>query len=119
MTDAHKTVEVTGLGTVEIFIEIFPEEDSPVDFFENPADSRHVIDGIERGNEWVWCWVKVKAIALNVPDVEGSDTLGACSYKDEQDFIACGYYRDMEASAIANLTTELSRLKAQLSTVEI
>jgi len=119
MTDAHKTIEVTGLGTVEIFIEISPEEDSPVGFFEDPADSQYVIDGIESGNEWSWCWVKVKAIALSVPDVEGFDSLGGCSYANEQGFIDGGYYQDMETSAIANLTTELSRLKAQLSTIEI
>jgi len=119
MTDAHKTIQIEGLGTVEIFIEIFQEQDSPVDYFENPAESQRVIDGIESGNEWAWFWVEVKAIALTVPDVEGSDTLGACSYKDEKDFIACGYYQDMETAAIASLTTELSRLKTQLSTVEI
>jgi hypothetical protein len=53
-------------------------------------------------NEWAWCTVKVTA---HFGDFEGTDVLGGCNYRDEEDFKAPGgYWEDMKAEAFLDLT---------------
>src|SRR5690606_25924516 len=55
-----------------------------------------VLERLEAGDLWAWCTVRVVA---RLGDLEGSDFLGCCSYKDEADFMASGYFEDMKAMA--------------------
>jgi len=62
----------------------------------------------KKSKRWGWCSVKVTASLPGVPDVEGVDYLGACSYASRQDFIDnSGYYQDMVKTATAELDKEL------------
>jgi len=59
----------------------------------------------------VWAWAQVTMIA-EYEGFRGSDVLGGCSYKDENDFKRDGgYYEDMKTSALADLK---STLKARI-----
>lgn len=66
-----------------------------------------IIRQLENGNEWAWCAVKVTA---KWKGLEASNYLGGCSYKDEQDFMNCGYYEDMKLEAFISLTNQIKAL---------
>jgi len=51
-------------------------------------------------SEWAWCSVKVTA---SWGGFEGSDHLGCCSYKDEDDFAEGGYLPQMQEEAMEDL----------------
>jgi len=69
---------------------------------------RHCEDAIiadfDGGNVWAWCCVKVTAC---IDGIEGTDYLGCCSYKDEDDFRKGGYFEDMKLCAAADLRAKL------------
>jgi hypothetical protein len=54
----------------------------------------------------VWAWAHVRVIA-SWRGFEGSDSLGGCSYADEEDFKKGGYYDDMKAEALHALNFEI------------
>jgi hypothetical protein len=93
---------------VNYTLEIYPEEDDPEGFFasdEPDADARMVAEireRVSRGDTWAWCTVIVKA---NFRGVYGRDSLGACSYANEDDFCrpGDGYYSDMRHEALMDL----------------
>lgn len=61
------------------------------------------------GNDWAWCDVEVIA---RYKGMKGNDTLGACSYASEKDFIeANDYYPDMKERAYKELISEIESLK--------
>jgi hypothetical protein len=69
------------------------------------AEDRKAEQAIERqlrnGNLWAWCAVTVTALR---GEYEGSDHLGACSYRNTADFVTeDGYYPDMKREAYAAL----------------
>jgi hypothetical protein len=66
-----------------------------------------ILRKLARGNVWAWAFVKV---TVSYMGVEGSDTLGCCSYKNEKDFKKGGYYDDMVNAAHAELNEKLKRL---------
>lgn len=62
---------------------------------------------IAEGNGWAWCAVEVKA---KWRGIEGSDYLGCCSYKSEDDFKKDGYYTDMKREAYAEIIRRIKSL---------
>lgn len=63
-----------------------------------------ILADLEGGNPWAWCCVRVTA---RVGPFEGVDTLGGCSYRDEQAFRDCGYFDDMKFSAFDDLADKI------------
>lgn len=62
-----------------------------------------------RVNTWQWCVVKITARYYDHKtgiELVGTDMLGCCSYKDEDQFKADGYYVDMCNQALAELIKE-------------
>ena len=74
-----------------------------------------IIDDLNSGNIWAWCSVTVVAYIPSIPEIEGTDSLGACSYKSEEDFKRDDYYNDMKAVAKADLLDRLSEVTAALT----
>ncbi len=70
-----------------------------------------IIARLESGDDWAWCMVVVEA---RYHGLVGSDTLGCCSYQDEADFRAGGYYDDMKAEALADLQRQIDALAPQI-----
>lgn len=70
---------------------------------------------LRRGNEWAWCTVKVTA---RWEEYEGTDYLGACSYRSEQEFKKDGYYEDMKDRALEDLNEKVSKAHATLRRLE-
>jgi hypothetical protein len=61
---------------------------------------------LESGNEWAWCTVEVTA---TWEGWNGSEYLGACSYKSREDFMADCYYADMKERALAELNAIIAQ----------
>ncbi len=70
-------------------------------------------EDVESGNEWAWCDVKVTA---TYKDITGTDTLGACSYEDQNSFESedGGYYSDMKEVALDDLYDQLVEMEKAL-----
>lgn len=106
---------------VEFEIECLPEHipvrgnamasDDP-DLDREQEDS--IIRDLENGNEWAWCCVKVTA---SWNGFVGTDYLGGCSYKSEEDFKACDYFEDMKGEALSDLNSHLESLVGSLSPI--
>ena len=55
-----------------------------------------IIAEIERGNVWAWCCIIVTCtLTVEGQTFTGYDTLGCCSYKNEEEFRSDCYYDDM------------------------
>jgi hypothetical protein len=65
----------------------------------------------------VWAWANVE-VRVSWRHLEGSDYLGACSYKNEQDFIenSC-YYDEMVNSALADLNGQIQGMYNHIVTL--
>lgn len=59
-----------------------------------------VQEALNAGNIWAWCLVTIVA---HWNGFEGKDTLGCCSYKNEEEFKQDEYYADMKQSALDDL----------------
>lgn len=71
-----------------------------------------IIARLDSGDVWAWASVIVKA---TWGPLEGTDSLGGCSYKDEADFIAnSGYYDDMVQNAKDECWREVQRLQSKI-----
>lgn len=76
-----------------------------------------ILERLYSGDVWAWASVAVHAVLLDEDGGEvarGSDYLGGCSYADENDFKADGYYTDMCNAALRDLRAECERLPAAL-----
>lgn len=88
---------------VEINVLCLDEELDPAGLFasgDDTADAELVakIRADREWNPWAWCCVLVRV----THDEEVEDVyLGACSYKDENEFRECGYFKDMVDEALA------------------
>jgi len=68
-----------------------------------------VRSGLESGNPWAWCCVKVTA---KWRELEASDYLGACTYESETEFCAeGGYFQDMQSEALATLLGQIENVQ--------
>jgi len=101
---------------VEFTISVEPE-DMPVrgSFASGDADADRaledeIITRLASGDVWAWCHITVTA-KWESPDgtvYGGRDTLSACSYASEKDFIACDdYYPDMRGRALEELNEQI------------
>jgi hypothetical protein len=94
-------------------------EDIPVrGMFESgdaEADKRledEIISRADRGDVWAWAYVKVTAsVTLDGQTFTGSNGCGACSYKDEADFMANngGLYEQTKVDALSDLADNIQR----------
>ena len=71
--------------------------------FPESSDEAPIIERLAQGDTWAWCIVSVCAVDDTDPRLIGVDTLAGCSYKSENHFIACDYFKDMMHLSIANL----------------
>jgi hypothetical protein len=70
---------------------------------------------LDRGNEWAWCHVIVRA---RWNGIEGSDALGCCSFRSQEEFTQPdGYYPQMKKEALADLNRNVEALETKLSTI--
>src|SRR4029077_7723666 len=79
---------------------------------DDAADKKledYLINEVNNGNVWAWASVKVEC---HYKGLTGTDYLGCCSYKDEDDFKKDGYYKDMKNAAYADLIQQIKDLKA-------
>jgi len=74
--------------------------------YDQPQFSEIVNEMIEENGLWGWCDVEVKA---SWRDFEGHAYLGACSYKDKEDFVSIsGYYEDLVEEALEDLNEKIA-----------
>ena len=74
-------------------------------------------DQLERGNDWAWCQVTVTA---SWNGLEGHAYLGGCSYRSHEEFcLEGGYYLDLKAEALADLNSEIERLRTLITELEL
>jgi len=72
---------------------------------EDALAEDRILNDLDCGNEWAWCRVDVYA---EWNGFQGRDSLGACSYRDEDDFKAPGgYYEDMKERALDDLYAQV------------
>lgn len=68
-----------------------------------------IIKRLDNGDVWAWAYVRITA---RWNGLEGSDSLGCCSYESEKDFISCdGYYPDMVSNAIYDLLKHIDSVQ--------
>ncbi len=103
------------INKVDFTIECLPEDmqiegnASAIDEDTDNEIAQHIHDELNNGNEWAWCTVKVTA---TYKGHEGTDYLGGCSYKSENDFKEVGgYYEDMKIAAFNDLIASLEALR--------
>ncbi len=107
-----KTV-TRGMATITLTME--PE----IGPFEGDFDDRETEEWIRSelasDNQWAWCVVTVTA---KWGGFEGSDHLGGCSYKSEEDFRQPGgYFDDMVKAALETLNQSIRDAAAKLETL--
>ncbi len=101
------------ISQVEFTLECQPEDmqikgnASAIDEDTDNEVEQYIIDELNSGNEWAWCCVKVTA---SYKGREGTDYLGGCSYKSEEDFKKDGYWEDMKKQAFDDLISSLQSL---------
>jgi hypothetical protein len=66
-----------------------------------------VRDQLDSGNQWGWCFVRLVG---RFKGLQCWDGLGCCSYQSEADFRQCGYYDDMQAEVLRQLTEEAANI---------
>ena len=79
----------------------------------DPEAIEYVKKELERGNDWAWCTVIMRA---HYKGWKGEAFLGSCSYKDEKDFREnSGYYEDLKKEALHELisSTEFAVIKGK------
>lgn len=69
---------------------------------------------LERGEEWAWCTVFVTA---QWGGYEAFESLGCCSYADEEDFKRGGYYDDMCGEALDALNGQIADTYRQIESL--
>lgn len=67
-----------------------------------------ILDRLDSGDVWAWASVEVRATHEGL---SGSDYLGCCCYRDEEDFKSGGYYEDMVREACSNLADQIAAVQ--------
>jgi hypothetical protein len=71
---------------------------------------------VNTGDVWAWAFVTVVARYPGLDGIEGRDSLGCCSYKDEADFRQeGGYYAEMCETAKADLLAQIESIRAVIA----
>lgn len=73
------------------------------------AEEDEIIRRVEMCDTWAWCWVRVR---VTYQGLSASDSLGACTYADENDFRTNGPYADMVAECLTQLNTLIANINA-------
>lgn len=98
----------------EIDIELTAEEeDIPIegnalasgDDAEDAAENERIRSELARGNEWAWCTAHVRVTYKGL--VTADAYLGACSYRNADDFRRDGGYDDMVSECLAEINAKL------------
>lgn len=84
-----------------------PEDRTYEGEFDDPQAQAWVKDQLERGNDWAWCQVEIKAVYQGI---EGLSGIGGCSYENKQAFINGGYYESLVQEAIEEIATKLEAI---------
>lgn len=93
------------------------EDQDPDGAFSDPADAAWVREQLRAGNGWAWFVAEVRA---TFGGLTGRDTLGACSYRSEDDFLAPGgYYDDMCTEAINDLAIQIESVGAAVEALRM
>jgi hypothetical protein len=100
------------LNLSDIKIELFAEvDDSPIESSFASGDEnldRLTIEAINKelqmGNIWAWALVEVRG---TYKGLSASDYLGACSYKNEDEFKADAYYEDMCKNVLDEINSQV------------
>lgn len=96
----------------DIQIVLHQSDFHPRDSFETQEDIDWALSQLERGNDWGWCCVEVRAA---YGGHTASDFLGGCSYADERTFkVLGGYYEDMVWAAVDELARTLEHAYAAI-----
>jgi hypothetical protein len=83
---------------------------------EDKAVEDEIIERLESGDVWAWAAVTCRA---SYKGLIGQDHLGACSYKDTEDFIAPGgYWDDMKSEAKTDLLRNAKASSEALANLE-
>jgi hypothetical protein len=64
-----------------------------------------ILERLDNGDEWAWACVRVRA---EYRGLHGDAYLGCCSYADEAEFRAGGYYEDMADTALDSLVAQVA-----------
>lgn len=98
-------------GQADIIVECLPEDiqiegnASAIDPETDADNEKWIRDELDSGNEWAWCTVKV---TLKWKAWEGTDYLGACSYRSMHEFKSQdGYFPDMVSRAFDELVVAI------------
>jgi hypothetical protein len=101
------------------------EEDIPVrgnamasddDAYDKEVEDK-IIDDLNSGNVWAWCTVKLTM--THIPTGVSSDQyLGACSYKNEEDFKTGNYFEDMKEQAYTEIGERLLAIEDYLTNLK-
>lgn len=67
-------------------------------------------DQLEDGNDWAWCCAHVRVTYKGI--LTADSYLGACSYRDEADFRAGGYFDDMVSECLEEISSKRAALCA-------
>lgn len=95
-----------------VTILVYPELEEPEGHFasgDDEFDKKTVAEirrELEDGNQWAWCTVGVQ---VSWAGFDEQEYLGACSYKDLEQFKQCGYMHDMVGEALDKLTTKIRK----------
>lgn len=75
-----------------------------------------IINRVNDGDVWAWASIKVTA---SWSGYEGTDYLGCCSYKNEEDFInGDTYYDSMVIAAVDDLNRKLAKIYEELKPLD-
>lgn len=75
-----------------------------------------IISRVNDGDVWAWAFVIVRASWHNY---SGQDSLGGCSYKNEEDFVnSDGYYEQMVTTAINDLNNNLAKMYEEIKPLD-
>ena len=93
------------------------EEDMPItgnaSAIDDETDAQiesEIAESLNHGNPWAWCCVKVTC-GFDDWQITGTDHLGGCSYKSEQDFVEnSGYFQDMRLRSYEEFAAVVERM---------
>jgi hypothetical protein len=104
------------MSSITFHLTIEPETE-PISFDSGDAKRDRALKTrlekrLDDGDLWAWCVVVVTA---RCGELEGFTTLGACSYRDAEQFKKGGYLQSMKADALTELKANADRMRLSLS----
>ena len=120
-------MELRKLNVDDVEVKIFAEdEDIPIRGSFDSGDpkldeetAKEIEARLNRGDIWAWCNVRVQ-VSYGSCFVATSSHLGACSYKNEKDFVKnSGYYDSLVEEALDDLNVEVQETFEKLKPLVI